>query len=407
MKTVKTLSLGAVLLTGTAMSAAAESHGTELHFIMCGGEVREADQVAVDAFEASHDGVTVNIEAVPWGTCQDKSLTLAAAGDPPSIAYMGSRTLRQLANNDLIVPAEIPAEWEDAYQPGVLNTVTIEGTRWGYPHAFSTKALYINCDLAEAAGVACEAPETWDDMYAMAEAIHNNTDAAGIGLAGKDFDNTMHQFLNYLYSNGGVVIDTATGENMLDSEQTRETLEFYGRLGTVAQDGPTAWERDQLKDLFNDGQIGMYVQGPWGRGQHNEDINQLVVPVPHGPHGDSGTILITDSLVVFKGSGHEELAQELAQALASGEAQYDLDQSWGLTPIFQYENLGVADPYYVSDDFWEVFTGGIAAGGPEPLVEDFKSLQSVFTNMVQGILLEDDTVDNLVTIAGEELDDAL
>jgi multiple sugar transport system substrate-binding protein len=30
------------------------------------------------------------------------------------------------------------------YQPGILNTVTSEGTRWGYPHAFSTKALYIN-----------------------------------------------------------------------------------------------------------------------------------------------------------------------------------------------------------------------------------------------------------------------
>ena len=53
------------------------------------------------------------------------------------------------------------------------------------------------------------------------------------------------------------------------------------------------------------------------------------------------------------------------------------------------------------------FTASISTGGPEPIVEDFKSLQSVFTNMVQGILLEDDTVDNLVTIAGEELDDAL
>lgn len=407
MRTLKTLSLGAVLLTGSALSAVADAHATELHFIMCGGEVREADQAVVDAFVAERDGVTVNLEAVPWGTCQDKSLTLAAAGDPPSIAYMGSRTLRQLANNDLIVPAQIPAEWEEAYQPGILNTVTIEGTRWGYPHAFSTKALYINCDLAEAAGVACEAPQTWDEMYAMAEAIHNNTDAAGIGLAGKDFDNTMHQFLNYLYSNGGVVIDPATGENMLDSQQTREALEFYGRLAAVAQDGPTAWERDQLRDLFNDQQIGMYVQGPWGRGQHNEEINAITVPIPAGPSGESGTILITDSLVVFKGSGHEELAQELAQALASGDAQYDLDQSWGLTPIFQYEKLGVSDPYYVTDAFWEVYTAGISAGGPEPLVEDFRSLQSVFTNMVQGILLDEDTVDNLVTIAGEELDDAL
>ena len=344
---------------------------------------------------------------MPWGTCQDKSLTLAAAGDPPSVAYMGSRTLSQLANNDLIVPAEMSDATKSQYQTGVLNTVTIKGVQWGYPHAFSTKGLYINCDLAEAAGAECMAPATWDDMYALAKAINDNTGAAGVGLAGKDFDNTMHQFLNYLYSNGGVVIDPETGENKLDSQQTRETLAFYGKLVDVAQEGPTAWERDQLRDLFNDGKIGMYVNGPWGRGQHKEEINQLVAPVPAGPSGESGTILITDSLVVFKGSGHEDLAHKLAQALSSGEAQYDLDSSWGLTPILQYDQLGFDAPYYENDPFWAVYTGGISTGGPEPIVEDFKSLQSVFTNMVQGIILKDDSVDNLVTIAGEELDDAL
>jgi len=396
-----TMSLGAALLSSAASMAAAE---TELHFIMCGGEVRAADQAVVDQFVADNEGVTVNLEAVPWGTCQDKSLTLAAAGDPPSIAYMGSRTLLQLANNDLIVPAQIQDDVQ--YQTGVLNTVTVSGQEWGYPHAFSTKALYINCDLVEESGQECVAPATWDDMYTMAKGVVDNTDAAGVGLAGKDFDNTMHQFLNYLYSNGGVVIDPATGENMLDSAQTRETLEFYGKLAEVSQEGPTAWERDQLKDLFNDGQIAMYVQGPWGYGQHNEDINQLVAPVPAGPSGESGTILITDSIVVFKGSGHEDLAHELAQRITSGDSQYDLDSSWGLTPILDYAAMGKSDLYYETG-VWPNFTATISTGGPEPIVEDFKSLQSVFTNMVQGILLADDTVDNLVTIAAEELDEAM
>lgn len=403
MNYVKTLSLGAILVAGTALPSQAD----ELHFIMCGGEVRDADQAVVDAFEAKNEGVTVNLEAVPWGTCQDKSLTLAAAGDPPSIAYMGSRTLRQLANNDLIVPAEINADLEGAYQPGILNTVTIEGTRWGYPHAFSTKGLYINCGLVEAAGEQCVAPHTWDGLYNLAKAVNDNTDAAGIGLAGKDFDNTMHQFMNYLYSNGGVVIDPATGENMLDSSNTRETLAFYEKLVGVAQEGPTAWERSQLKDLYNDGKIGMYIDGPWGRSQHNDNIKEITAPIPAGPQGSNGTILITDSIVVFKGSGHEALAHELATAITSGDSQYDLDSSWGLTPIFDYAQLGVESPYYEGNDFWGVFVDGIAAGGPEPIVEDFKSLQSVFTNMIQGIILADDTVDNLVTIAGEELDDAL
>ena len=107
------------------------------------------------------------------------------------------------------------------------------------------------------------------------------------------------------------------------------------------------------------------------------------------------------------GTGHEDLAQQLAHKLASGATQYDLDRSWGLPPIFQYAKLGIDKPFYVDDPFWQVFVDGIATGGPEPIVKDFKSLQSVFTNMVQGIILKDDTVDNLVTIAGEERDSAM
>ncbi len=405
MKHFKTLTMGAVLLGGSAMSAAAQD-ATELHFIMC-GDVRPADQVVIDQFIADRPGVTVNMEAVPWGTCQDKSMQLAAAGDPVDLAYLGSRTLRQLANNDLLVPVTFTPEEEKLYQPGVLATVNVDGQYWGIPHAFSTKALYINCDLVEAAGAECVAPTTWPELIAMAKVVTDNTDAAGIGIAGKDFDNTMHMFLDFLYSNDGLVY-AADGTPALDSQQTRETLQLYADLLPYMESGPTEWERDQMKDLFNDGQIAMYVTGPWGRGQHNADINQLIVPVPHGPSGDSGTILITDSIAVFAGTGNEELATEFAKALTSGAAQYDLDSSWGLTPIWQYdvigaEALGVEKIFYVDDPFWEVFVAGISTGGPEPLVEDFKSLQAVFTNMIQGIMLEEGTVDDLVTEAGVEL----
>lgn len=398
MTSIKTLSVAAALLAGTALSAQAE----ELHFIMCGGEVRPADQKVIDTFIAENAGVTVNMEAVEWGTCQDKSMQLAAAGDPPSIAYMGSRTLRQLANNDLIVPVTFTPEEEALYQPGVLSTVSSGGQYWGIPHAFSTKALYINCTVVEAAGAECKAPATWADLVTLAKTVTDNTDAAGIGIAGKDFDNTMHMFLDFLYSNDGVVFD-AEGKPALDSQQTRETLQLYADLLPYMQSGPIEWERDQMKDLFNDGQIAMYVTGPWGKGQHAEKVpNQLIVPIPHGPSGDSGTILITDSIAVFKGTGHEELATKLAKALTSGAAQYDLDSTWGLTPILDYEKAGMSDVYYKADP-WPVFVAGISTGGPEPMVEDFKSLQAVFTNMVQGIMLGEGSVDDLVTTAGEEL----
>ena len=377
----------------------------EIHMIMCGGEIRAADQAVIADFEASHAGVTVNAEAVPWGTCQDKSTTLAAAGDPVGLAYMGSRTLKQLGRSGLIVPVNIPEAQQAMYQPGILATVSDGGQFWGFPHAFSTKALFINCGLVEAAGEACVAPRTWTGLYNMAKAVNDNTSAAGIGLAAKDFDNTMHQFLNYLYSNGGTVSNADTGEITFNSPETVETLAFYGKLAGVAQEGPMGYERGQLTQLYNDGLIGMYINGPWGGGQHNANIAEIVVPIPAGPSGESGTLLITDSIAVFKGSGNEDLSMKLAAALSSGEAQYDLDKSWGLTPIMQYEKM--MDDVYYTTDYWQVFVDPIGRGGPEPLFEDFKALQMGINSAIQGMILGEGSAADLVAEAADTLAEGL
>lgn len=392
-----------LLVMGLGLMAPVQAE--EVHMVMCGGEIREADKVVIAAFEASHAGVTVNAEAVPWGTCQDKTMTLAAAGDPVGLAYIGSRTLKQLGRSGLILPVNISEEKQALYQPGILATVTDGGQFWGFPHAFSTKALFINCGLVEAAGEACVAPRTWTGLYNMAKAVNDNTSAAGIGITGKDFDNTMHQFLNYLYSNGGSVSDAATGEITFNSPETIETLEFYGKLAGVAQEGPMGYERSQLTQLYNDGQIGMYINGPWGAGQHNANIAEIVVPIPAGPSGESGTLLITDSVAVFKGSANEGLAMELADALTSGEAQYDLDSSWGLTPIMQYEKM--RDDVYYTTDYWQVFVDPIGRGGPEPMFEDFKALQAGINGAIQGMILGEGSAADLVAEAAETLAEGL
>ena len=380
-----------------------QSIGTEMHGVMCGGEIRQADQDVVAQFMSDNPGVNVTMEAVPWGTCQDKVINLAIAGDPVSFSYVGSRTLKGLAENGHIVAVDIPDSQKAMYQPGILNTVSHLGKVWGYPHAFSTKALFMNCGILEQAGLACEGPQTWDELYSMAETIKNSTGIAGIGLCGKDFDNTMHQFLNYLYSNGGQVIDPDTNNITLNSSNTVETLEFYAKLANVSQEGPLAWERSQLTELFNDEKIAMYINGPWGRGQHGEGLNVKTVRIPAGPQGKQGTLLITDSVAVFSGTGHEDLASKLVAKLASGDAQYDLDTSWGLTPIMQYSQIGKVAPY--NDDYWMMFIDAIADGGPEPLLVDYKAFQTVMNSMIQGAILGEGSAADLVAEAAEELEE--
>ena len=387
----------------TLFSSFQSMAATEMHGVMCGGEIRQADQDVVAQFMSDNPGVNVTMEAVPWGTCQDKVINLAIAGDPVSFSYIGSRTLKGLAENGYIVAVDIPDAQKAMYQPGILNTVSHLGKIWGYPHAFSTKALFMNCDILEQAGLACEGPKSWDELYSMAETIKNNIGIAGIGLCGKDFDNTMHQFLNYLYSNGGQVIDPDTNTITLNSSNTVEALEFYAKLANVSQEGPLAWERSQLTELFNDEKIAMYINGPWGRGQHGEELNVTTVRIPAGPQGKQGTLLITDSVAVFNGTGHEDLASKLVAKLASGDAQYDLDTSWGLTPIMQYPQIGSVAPY--NDDYWMMFIDAIADGGPEPLLVDYKAFQTVMNDMIQGAILGEGSAADLVAEAAEELEE--
>lgn len=389
---------------GCLFAASAGMAATEMTFIMC-GELREADQKVVDDFKVANPDVDIEIQSIPWGECQDKATKLAATGDPVSLAYMGSRTLKQLAKNDLIVPVEIAANIQKTYQPGILDTVRSQGKLWGFPHAFSTKTLFVNCDILTEAGLPCKGPRTWDEMFKMAKTIKDKTGIAGVGLVAKDFDNTMHQFLNYLYSNGGQVIDPVSNKITFNSKQAVETLEFYGKLVSVAQEGPTAFERDQVRDLFNDRKVAMYINGPWAGDQHNEDINDRNFRLPAGPSGSSGTLLITDSIAIFKGTGHEDLATKLGQALASGDAQYNLDSEWGLTPILQYEKIRNDDLYYVGDAYWEPFVSSIGDGSPEPLFVEYKQLQTVFNEMIQSIVLGEGNAKDLVAEATARLEE--
>ncbi len=72
--------------------------------IYCGDTMQPVHAEYIKQWEAKNAGFKVAPEVVGWDQCQDKVTTLAAAGTPVGLAYVGSRTLKQFAANDLIVP---------------------------------------------------------------------------------------------------------------------------------------------------------------------------------------------------------------------------------------------------------------------------------------------------------------
>ncbi|WP_370881109.1 ABC transporter substrate-binding protein [Rhizobium mesoamericanum] len=391
------------LLGSTALGTmTAHAAGQEISWIYCGDKIDPIHEKYIKEWEGKNPGWKVTPEVVGWEQCQDKATTLAAAGTPVGMAYVGSRTLKEFAQNDLIVPVPMTDDEKKSYYPNIVDTVTFNGTQWGVPVAFSTKALYWNKDLFKQAGLDPESPpKTWAEEIADAKAIKEKTGIAGYGLPAKTFDNTMHQFMHWVYTNNGKVID---GDKIvMDSPEVLAALQAYKDITPYSVEGATAYEQNEIRAIFLDGKVGM-IQAGSGAAARLKDtkINWGVAPLPLGPSAKGkGTLLITDSLAVFKGTGVEDKAIEFAKFITSPgpQGEYELQGGAGLTPLRPSPKV---DEFVKADPSWQPFIDGIAFGGPEPLFTDYKGFQNAMIEMVQSVVTgKAEPADALKKAAGE------
>jgi multiple sugar transport system substrate-binding protein len=386
--TFKTGLVALALLSSTGLAAVtAHAADKEISWIYCGDSIDPIHEKYIKAWEEKNTGWKVSPELVPWAQCQDKATTLAAAGTPVGMAYVGSRTLKEFAENDLIVPVPMTDDEKKAYFPNIVDTVTSGGTQWGVPIAFSTKALYWNKDLFKQAGLDPEKPpQTWQEEIADAKLIKEKTGVPGFGLSAKTFDNTMHQFMHWVYTNNGRVID-ADGKIVLDSPENLAALKAYKDIAAYAEEGPTAYEQNEVRAIFLDGKVAMIQAGSGAADRLKKTkINWGIAPLPLGPSAKGpGTLLITDSLVIFKGTGVEDKATEFAKYITSPEIQpeYELQGGAGLTPLRPSAKV---DEFVKNDPSWKPLIAGISYGGPEPLFKDYKGFQNVMIEMIQSVV---------------------
>jgi multiple sugar transport system substrate-binding protein len=378
-----TLSAAAMFMAGTALAMAADQ---TISWIYCGDSIDPIHQKFIKEWESKNAGWSVKPELVGWDQCQDKATTLAVAGNPVALAYVGSRTLKQFAENDLIVPVPMTDAEKASYYPNIVNTVTFDDTQWGVPIAFSTKALYWNKDLFKAAGLDPEKPpKTWAEEIADAKQIKEKTGMAGYGLPAKTFDNTMHQFMHWVYTNNGKVID---GDKItIDSPQVLAALQAYKDITPYSVEGATAYEQQEIRAIFLDGKVGMIQSGSGAASRLKKtSINWGITTLPLGPEAKGpGTLLITDSLAVFKGTGVEDKAIEFAKFITSPgpQGEYELQGDAGLTPLRPSPKV---DEFVKADPSWKPLIEGIAYGGPEPLFKDYKGFQNVMIELVQSVV---------------------
>jgi multiple sugar transport system substrate-binding protein len=318
-----------------------------------------ATQAAVARFEELNPGIDVRLEYTSWGGYASKLQTLIAGRDAPDVFALSGAFFHDLrkrgALTDLtpLVERDQTVRLDDFYRPPV-ELFTHEGRLYGLPRDFNVVALFYNRDLFDQAALPYpDTTWTWEDLRRNAIALTRDLDGDGrLDRWGLQVSNDMEVcWANYIYQNGGWILDPTRRKCLLGSPESVGALEFLRRLLYVDKVSPSPMEMESLSDApFRNGRIAMITSGSWTlqKLDETEGFHYGVAPLPRGARRAAVANGVANA--ISAGSGRPDAAWRLVAFLSGEEGQRLLARSGTSIPALKR----VAE----SDDF-------LAAGRPD------------------------------------------
>lgn len=287
-----------------------------------------------DAFETAHEGVTIDIEYVPWANAHDQFVTGIAGGQVPDLAEMGNTWTPEFAEQGAFSAVEAPAGVD--FVAGLAESAMIDGTTYGYPWYAGARALIYRTDVFDQAGV--QPPATWDELITVGDTLAAAVpDMAPIHVAGAN----QHMFQSLVWGAGGDIA-TLNGDTWtpgFNSDAGKQTLTFFQTLWEKgwSPEGAVQWNSRDVRDAFANGQSAMLIGGGWDLSAilgANPDLEGKVgtALLPAGPGGSRDTFAGGSHLVVFDESDQQELANAFAEYLIAPEQAKAFADQIGFLP---------------------------------------------------------------------------
>jgi multiple sugar transport system substrate-binding protein len=219
-------------------------------------------QAMADAFEAD-TGIAVEVIPVTESDLGTRATAAFAAGDLPDVIYHTLQYALPWAEAGILDPEAATEVIEelgpDTFAPGALALAATEGGWASVPVDGWTQMIVYRKDLFEAAGLA--PPNSYANVLAAVEALHNPPEMFGFVAATKVDENFMSQVLEHVFlANGATPVD-AHGFKGFDTDRTVEVLEFYKAIAEASPPGELYW--DQSRTLYFNGNAAMIIWSPF------------------------------------------------------------------------------------------------------------------------------------------------
>jgi multiple sugar transport system substrate-binding protein len=258
--------LGAALVALAAGAGCSSSGGggssggkttiTELDYFTASG-----GNIAVNwynkQFEASHPGVTVKRQVVPYANLITKVLQEASAGDLPNIVMLDNPNVPQVAATGQLIPLNgLPGFTTKGYVPRAISECTYHGTQYCYPIGTNTVGIFYNKAMFAAAHLS--PPRTWAELQTDAKALTKGQ-VYGIAFDATADEQSTWQLEPFFWSQGGDL-------GHVNTPAFTESLQLWVNM---VKDGSASksvlqWGQDpDLTQQFLHKRAAMIEDGPW------------------------------------------------------------------------------------------------------------------------------------------------
>lgn len=332
---------------------------TEGKLVVWVDETREAPVKAAAETFTSETGVEVELVQKNFEDIRKDFTSQVPTGSGPDITVGANDWIGELVNNGVVAPIELGDKAAD-FQTSAIDAFTWDGNLYALPYAVENVALLRNVDLAP------EAPATWDDAMAAA-------DAAGVEykflvqMNGENGD--PYTFYPLQTSFGSeVFVQNADGSYTTELGLANGGDEFAAFLAENGHNGTDIFNQDRnydiVLDAFASGKSPFLIGGPWMLDtiQEKGDFELAVDAVPSAGGKEARPFVGVQGFYLSAQSKNALDAQNfLTNYLSTEDAQLALYEVGGRPPA-----LTAASDVAAEDPITAGFIAAGANGLPNP-----------------------------------------
>ena len=166
-----------------------------------------------DGFIATHPGVTVKYDSLPFADYTTTVTTQMAGGNAPDLIWILETTAADFVNSGALKPLNAAIEAADGYDLADVSKPPLglwskDGEIYAMPFSTSPFGMFVNNDVVKAAGAKTPAELiasgewTWQNAIATAEAVAKS---GKTGLIPRDFNYQNWKYLSTIWSGWGAM----------------------------------------------------------------------------------------------------------------------------------------------------------------------------------------------------------